>query len=109
MAIEDINPVIEKLISKTLEKKIVWYVAYDATYLIEFRCTINITEKKKVIYTMEVDLGNKFSVLTIKYGPLDGSIKYHDIIEVSSKLEPVIKNLQYVLMDMYNKDTLKYA
>jgi hypothetical protein len=108
MPIEDINPVVQKLISKTQEKKIEWKIAYDATYLIEFRCTLKATEKKKVICTLEVDLNNTYSVLTIKYGPMADTLKFQNLIEVSARLEPVVKNLQYVLVDLYTKDALKY-
>lgn len=108
MAIENINPVVEALLKKTLDKTIEWKVVYDATFLIEFRCIIKITEKKRVIYTLEVDLDRRVSVLTIKYGPLAGTIKFQDIIEVNAKLEPIITNLENVLMHMYNKNALKY-
>lgn len=104
----DVVDIVDDLIINTIENKIVWKIVYESAYLLEFRFLKKTTEKKSIIYSLDVDLEKKTSVFNIKYGPIDGTFKYENIAHVKSLTDLSVWDLQHVIMSMYNKELLTY-
>jgi hypothetical protein len=109
MPIENVRPIIEKLLIKTQENIIEWVVAFEELNYIEYRSHMFITKNKILFYYLEVDEDDGKINFTINFGPIDKTKRYEKLIVVNARLEPILYDLKYLLTNMHNKDLLKYA